>query len=129
MKILTIKTLSKSALFFLLINSNLFAQEEKVTVSQNPKFENLLNEKRKINASITVNDVYKIQIYNGDSETSKKILTDFKRDFLDFDATIIFNTPAYKVWVGNFKTRIEAEKKLMVFKKRYPNAFVIKPNK
>ncbi|MEY3500490.1 MAG: hypothetical protein RL308_2159, partial [Bacteroidota bacterium] len=79
--------------------------------------------------SITVNDVYKIQIYNGDSETSKKILTDFKRDFLDFDATIIFNTPAYKVWVGNFKTRIEAEKKLMVFKKRYPNAFVIKPNK
>ncbi len=129
MKILTIKTLSKSALFFLLINSNLFAQEEKVTVSQNPKFENLLNEKRKINASITVNDVYKIQIYNGDSETSKKILTDFKRDFLDFDATIIFNTPAYKVWVGNFKTRIEAEKKLMIFKKRYPNAFVIKPNK
>jgi hypothetical protein len=129
MKILTIKTLSKSALFFLLINSNLFAQEETVTVSQNPKFENLLNEKRKINASITVNDVYKIQIYNGDSETSKKILTDFKRDFLDFDATIIFNTPAYKVWVGNFKTRIEAEKKLMVFKKRYPNAFVIKPNK
>jgi len=129
MKILTIKTLSKSVLFFLLINSNLFAQDEKVTVSQNPKFENLLNEKRKINASITVNDVYKIQIYNGDSETSKKILTDFKRDFLDFDATIIFNTPAYKVWVGNFKTRIEAEKKLMIFKKRYPNAFVIKPNK
>ena len=129
MKILTIKTLSKSALFFLLINSNLFAQDEKVTVSQNPKFENLLNEKRKINASITVNDIYKIQIYNGDSETSKKILTDFKRDFLDFDGTIVFNTPAYKVWIGNFKTRIEAEKNLLVFKKRYPNAFVIKPNK
>lgn len=129
MKILTIKTLLKTALLFFIFHTNLFAQNEKVSVSQNPKFENILNEKRKINASITVNDIYKIQIYNGDSETSKKILTDFKRDFLEFDGTIVFNTPAYKVWVGNFKTRIEAEKNLIVFKKKYPNAFVIKPNK
>lgn len=129
MKILTITTAFQAALFFCFCNSNLYAQDEKVSVSQNPKFENLLNEKRKINASITVNDVYKIQIYNGDSEASKKTLNDFKRDFLAFDGTIVFYTPAYKVWVGNFKTRIEAERNLMLFKKKYPNAFVIKPNK
>jgi len=35
----------------------------------------------------------------------------------------------YKVWVGNFKTRIEAEKNLNDLKKKYPNAFLIKPNK
>lgn len=119
----------QATLIFLFFNSNLFAQDEKVTVFQNTKFENLLNEKRKINASITVNDVYKIQIYNGDSETSKKTLTDFKKEFFSFDGTIVFYTPAYKVWVGNFKTRIEAERNLMVFRKKYPNAFIIKPNK
>ena len=119
----------QATLIFLFFNSNLFAQDEKVTVSQNSKFENLLNEKRKINASITVNDIYKIQIYNGDSETSKKTLIDFKKEFLSFDGTIVFYTPAYKVWVGNFKTRIEAERNLMVFRKKYPNAFIIKPNK
>ena len=129
MKILTITTTFQAALFFCFCNSNLFAQDEKVSVFQNPKFENLLNEKRKINASITVNDVYKIQIYNGDSETSKKTLSDFKRDFLAFDGTIVFYTPAYKVWVGNFKTRIEAERNMLLFRKKYPNAFVIKPNK
>jgi hypothetical protein len=129
MKILTLTTAFQSLLIFCLFNTNLFAQDEKVSVSQNPKFENLLNEKRKINASITINDIYKIQIYNGDSETSKKTLMDFKRDFTTFDGTIVFYTPAYKVWVGNFKTRIEAEKNLMIFKKKYPNAFVIKPNK
>lgn len=118
MKILTITTAFQTALFFCFCNSNLYAQDEKVSVSQNPKFENLLNEKRKINTSIIVNDVYKIQIYYGDSETSKKILTDFKRDFLDFDGTIVFNTPAYKVWVGNYKTRIEAEKKFNGFQKK-----------
>jgi len=129
MKISTFATAFQSAIFFCLCNSNLYAQDEKVNVSENQKFENLLNEKRKINASITVNDIYKIQIYNGDSETSKKTLNDFKRDFLAFDGTIVFYTPAYKVWVGNFKTRIEAERNLMLFKKKYPNAFVIKPNK
>ena len=106
-----------------------YSQEAKVSVSQDPKFEQLLNEKRKINSSITINDLYKIQIYNGDTETSKKTLMDFKRENKDMDATIVFSTPLYKVWVGNFKTRIEAEKNLNDLKQKYPNAFLIKPNK
>ncbi|MGV3697096.1 SPOR domain-containing protein [Flavobacterium sp.] len=104
-------------------------QVGKVSVSQDPKFEQLLNEKRKINSSITINDRYKIQIFNGDTENSKKTLADFKRDNKNLDATIVFSTPMYKVWVGNFKTRIEAEKNLNDIKKKYPNAFLIKPNK
>jgi len=87
------------------------------------------NEKRKINSSITINDRYKIQIFNGDTENSKKTLLDFKRENKNIDATIVFSTPLYKVWVGNFKTRIEAEKNLNDLKKKYPNAFLIKPNK
>ena len=119
--------LSLLILFSWTINS--FGQETNVSLNQDAKFENLLNEKRKINASITINDRYKIQIYNGDSETSKKTLIDFKRDFKNLDGTIVFYTPAYKVWVGNFKTRIEAERNLLELKKRYPNALIIQPNK
>jgi hypothetical protein len=129
MKILTQKTAFQFILFFCFFSLNLFSQEENITVSQNPKFENLLNEKRKINASITVNDIYKIQIYNGDIESSKKILIDFKKEFLNLDGTIVFYTPAYKVWVGNFKTRIEAERNLLLLKTKYPNSLIIQPNK
>ena len=107
----------------------LYSQSANITVSQDPKFEQLLNEKRKINSSITVNDRYKIQIYNGDSDTSKKMLTDFRRDFKTLDATIVFSTPAYKVWAGNFKSRIEAERNLAELKKKFPNAIIIRPNK
>jgi hypothetical protein len=92
-------------------------------------FEQLLNEKRRINSSITVDDRYKIQIFNGDSESSKKALNDFRREFSDYDATIVFSTPSYKVWIGNFKTRIEAERNLSQLLARYPSAFLIKPNK
>ena len=115
--------------FLLFYSVNLAAQDSKTNVYQDSKFENLLKEKRRINSSITVNDNYKIQIYNGDSETSKKTLIDFKKQFKNFDGTIIFNTPVYKVWIGNFKTRIDAERNLTEIKKTYKNAFLIKPNK
>jgi hypothetical protein len=104
-------------------------QAQTISIVQDAKFEQLMNEKRKINASITVNNRYKIQIFNGNNETSKKALIDFKKEFKSYDATIIFSTPAYKVWVGNFKTRIEAEKNLEIIRKKYPNALIIKPNK
>ena len=129
MKVLT-KIKSFLLLFiFLFLCLKSVSQENKTTVTQDPKFEQLLNEKRKINSSITVNDRYKIQIFNGDNENSRKKLIEFKKDNKDFDATIVFSTPIYKVWVGNFKTRIEAEKKLNDLKKKYPTAFLIKPNK
>ncbi|MDI6032128.1 SPOR domain-containing protein [Flavobacterium sp. LB2P84] len=108
---------------------NVNAQDGNIRVSQDSKFEQLLNEKRKTNVSNTLNDYYKIQIFSGDSEKAKKTLNDFKQEFRDIDGTIIFFTPNYKVWVGNFKTRIEAERNLIEIKKSHSNVLLIKPNK
>ena len=111
------------------LTSRINAQDQNITVSQDPKFEQLLNEKRKINASLTVNDSYKIQIYSGGSENAKKTLSEFRQEFNDIDATIVFNTPNYKVWVGSFRTRIEAERNLVNIKDRYKNVLLIKPSR
>jgi hypothetical protein len=111
------------------LSIHLHAQEQKTTLNQDQKFEQLLNEKRKINTSLNVNETYKIQIFNGGNETAKKELNAFKQYFSEIDATIVFNTPNYKVWVGNFKTRIEAEKRLIDIRKKYKNSLLIKPSK
>lgn len=105
----------------------MLAQENKIVVNQDLRFEKLLNEKRKINSSIVNEQRYNIQIFNGDSETAKKTLNSFKNNFKNFDATIVFNTPTYKVLAGNFKTRIEAERNLITIRKTYKNALIIKP--
>jgi hypothetical protein len=112
-----------------LLSINSVAQSGKLTISQDPKFEQLLNEKRRINASLATNESYKIQIYTGDSENSKRELGKFKSDFNFLDATIIFNTPYYKVWVGNFKTKIDAQRHLLEIQMIYTNSIIIKPNK
>jgi hypothetical protein len=129
MKILTLKSLCVGTLLVTIANIKIIAQENRTTVVQDVKFEQILNEKRKINSSITISDNYKIQLYNGESEIAKKTLADFKRNYKNMDATIIFSTPTYKVWAGNFKTRLEGERNLNLLKKKYPNAFIIKPNK
>ncbi|ESU28921.1 hypothetical protein FLJC2902T_09530 [Flavobacterium limnosediminis JC2902] len=105
------------------------SQTSKINIIQDPKFETLLNEKRKINSSITVNDKYKVQIFYGTSEDSKKTLSQFKKEFKSLDGTIIYSNPNYKVWVGTFKTRIEAEKNYKEILKKYPTALLIRPNK
>lgn len=129
MRILSIRKLG--FYFFLLIFSfsYILAQSQNNGLSQDQKFEKLLNEKRKINPSLTVNDFYKIQIYNGGSDTAKKTLNEFRQEFKDLDATIVFNTPNYKVWVGNFRTRIEAERNLAAIKNRFKNVLLIKPSR
>ncbi|MCD0463780.1 SPOR domain-containing protein [Flavobacterium sp. ENC] len=129
MRILTPSTRVFLTLTMLTLAYNIHAQDQNLTLNQDPKFEQLLNDKRKINTSISTNDTYRIQIFSGKSEEAKKTLTDFKREFYTVDGTIIFNTPNYKVIVGNFKTRIEAERNLVEIKKRYKSVFLLKPGK
>ena len=128
------KTLNKilpfSILFAtLLFAQNIFSQTSKKIIEQDEKIEKLLLEKRKNNSAITINDKFKIQIFFGNIEESKKTLLAFKKDFLLIDGTIVFSNPSYKVWVGSFKSKIEAEKSLIQIKKKYLSAVIIEPNK
>lgn len=112
-----------------LYTAELSAQSNGISVIENREFQELLKEKQRINSSITINDRYKIQIYNGDNNTAKKHLQELKRENKMIDATIIFNTPNYRVVSGNYKTKIEAEKALIEFQKKYSGAIILKPNK
>lgn len=128
------KTLKKLTLlsFYLVINltsQNIFSQTKKSNIEQDEKIEKLLLEKRKNNSAITINDKFKIQIFFGNIEDSKKALISFKKEFTQTDGTIIFSNPSYKVWVGSFKSKIEAEKFLLSIKKAHPSAVIIEPNK
>ena len=118
-------------LTFLITTSlaKLHAQNKNIMSHQDPKVEQLLNEKRKSNTSLSINTRYKIQIFSGNSELAKKSLNEFKLENKNTEATIIFQTPNYKVWVGNYRTRMEAERNLMEFQKKYKNILLIKPSK
>lgn len=128
------KTLKKIRTFSILLvtlltTQNIFSQTKETSIEQDEKIKKLLLEKRKNNSGITINDKFKIQIFFGNIEESKKTLLAFKKEFPLLDGTIIFSNPSYKVWAGSFKSKIEAEKSLINIKKKYPSAVIIEPNK
>ena len=129
MKTLKNFTLFSFSLVVLLSSQNIFSQTKKSNIEQDEKIEKLLLEKRKNNSAITINDKFKIQIFFGNIKESKKTLIAFKKDFSQTDGTIIFSNPSYKVWVGSFKSKIEAEKAIITIKKKYPSSVIIEPNK
>ena len=59
--------------------------------------EQLLNEKRKINASLSLNDTYKFQIFSGTSDMAKKALIEFRQEFegIELDFFPNFDTERY----------------------------------
>jgi hypothetical protein len=105
------------------------AQHQNREHSQKQKIEQLLIEKRKINLSLAIENAYKIQIFNGSNELAKRQLIMFKQEFTTLDAILVFNSPNYKVWVGNFKNRLDAERNLIQIKKKFSNALLIKPSR
>ncbi|UYW02637.1 SPOR domain-containing protein [Flavobacterium agricola] len=111
------------------MSSNFYAQSSNTITTNDSKINNLLEEKRKINSKITINDQYKVQIYHGDIETARKTLEDFNSKFEDYDGTIVFSSPNYKLWIGPFKNRIQATKAWSEIKESYSRALIIKPSK
>lgn len=129
MRNLALKPILLISFIFLMLNVKTFAQESKTTVEQDVKFQVLLKEKQKINNNISITDSYKIQIFYGSGEDSKKKLSEFKREFKDIEGTIIYSNPTYKVYVGSYKSRLHAEKVLLDIQKKYPSSLLIKPGK
>jgi hypothetical protein len=121
------KTITVS--IFIFLSQFSFGQNSNISIEQSEKITALNQEKIKANNINNSNDRYRIQIFSGDNTNSRRLLTEFKSNYKNIDATIIFQTPNYKVLVGSFFNRIEAVKFLEEIKTAYPNSFIIKPSK
>jgi hypothetical protein len=128
---LNLKTIKKTITFsiFVFLSQFSFGQNDNISIEQSEKITAWNQEKIKANNINNSNDRYKIQIFSGDNTNSRRLLTEFKSNYKNIDATIIFQTPNYKVLVGSFFNRIEAVRFLEEIKTTYPNSFIIKPSK
>ena len=95
-----------------------------VSINANSNIEKLL--KTKFN--LKNNSNYKIQLYYGSLNKAHDVLNKFNGKHKEWKGKIEYETPNYKVWVGNFQSRIEADKALMEISKNFPHAFIFKPD-
>lgn len=72
---------------------------------------------------------WRVEIFFEAGNYSKKQAMEARAGFVekypDIPSYLLFQQPYYKVRVGDFRTKIEAEKLLKEIEKDYPNAFVV----
>jgi hypothetical protein len=73
---------------------------------------------------------YRIQVYfdsgSNSSDRAGRVRDDFALLYPDIPAYVSWKAPNYRVRVGDFRTRLEAEKAMQMITIDYPNAWVIK---
>ena len=127
MNSLKIKHAHLVAITLMACTSLSFAQQGTLTINQDEKITKLLDVKKDINKNTT--ERYKIQIYNGNRNGAYNAETDFKNTFEDIKTIVVYEEPNFKTWVGNFRTKIEADRALKKIKSKFSNALIFKPKK
>ncbi|RKN79505.1 SPOR domain-containing protein [Ulvibacterium marinum] len=102
------------------------AQQGKITIEQDKNIETLLDIYKSANAST---EHYRIQVGFGSFDQAQEIQMEVEEDFPELPSKIDFDSPTYRVRVGKFKDKLEAERKFLEVREKYPNAMLLKPKK
>ena len=108
----------------LILNFGSQAQNGKVKITQSIEIEKVIGIKKEINKN---KSMLRIQIFNGSREDANNTKEKFENIKVDSIIDMVYETPNYKIWIGNYKNQLEADRKLLEIKRYFPDAFIFRP--
>ncbi|AOW21486.1 SPOR domain-containing protein [Urechidicola croceus] len=111
------KILIPSLSLSLLLSLSAFSQE-------NDKINEILSKRIEYNKNNRTGKGFKIQLYNGNETTAYRVKGNFEAEF-GIVAVLSYESPEWKVRVGNYKTRLEADRALLVIKEKFGGAIIL----
>ena len=116
-----------------LFSSNLLAQNEgSIVVVSEERIDSLVQLHIDHNSKFPVSQGYRIQILMASGNDALDITEEAKVEFLekypDIPIYLTFGEPNYRLRVGDFRTRLEAERFLERIDRKYPGAWVTQDN-
>ena len=124
------KNLILTLLFFTL-SGLAFSQkiEDNPNVEQDLRVDRLIEKHRQFNQSNPGVDGFRVQVFFDSGNNSKKSAQTAREKFMELypgvAAYLTFKAPYYRVRVGDFRTKLEAEGYLFQLAIAYPNAFTV----
>ncbi len=103
-----------------------YTQKGKITIDQDQKITDLLAIYKTANESTAY---YRIQVGFGDFAKANEIKSNVEQDFPGLFSNIDFDSPTYRVRVGRFKNKLDAERKYKEVRQKYPDAMLLQPKK
>ena len=113
-------------ILLLIFSKNLFSQDGKVIINMDTTLIKLIELKKEVNSEI---ENFKIQIFSGNRIEAENTIDEYRMIYNDSAGVIKYEAPNYKIWIGSYYTLVEAEKEILKVRRKYPNAFIFKPNK
>lgn len=102
----------------------------KLQIRQDPRISDLLIRHSQINQRKHGFEGFRLEIYfNSDSkarEIAARVKNEFNLVFPDIPSYLLFQTPNFKVRIGDFRNKSEALKTKAYIASKYPNAFIVK---
>lgn len=114
---------------FLFAGYSGFAQQGQVKIEQDPIIPTLMERKTEMAKNNQLGDRYKIQIFSGNNGEASNMIREFRSMYSNYPSSIEYETPNYKVWIGNFRNNLEADRALAEIKANFPAAFRFKPDR
>jgi len=115
-------------LFNIIFFNKTLCQSDSIIINEDPKLTKVLELKKLVNQETFTSGQYTVQIFSGNFKESQELMNKIKEDEDLDEIFFIFETPYYKIRVGKFVSKIKAIKELKNIKKKYPSAFILKPN-
>lgn len=103
-----------------------YTQSGNINIEQDEKIDRLLDI---YESALSNSEYYRIQVGFGNSDKAQTIKSNVEIDFPELPSRIDFDSPTYRVRVGRFKTKLEAERKFNEVRVKYPDAMLLKPKK
>ncbi len=102
----------------------------KLPIRQDPRITDLLVKHSQINQLKRGTDGFRLEIFfssgNKAREQAERVRNDFNLTFPTIPTYLIFQTPNFKLRVGDFRNKSEALKAKSTITSKYPNAFIVK---
>jgi len=107
-------------ILFFLSSETIFSQEKK---TDNQLVEEFIDKKKNFNKEFGYG--FRIQLYNGFEVEAKKTRAKFRIEFPEIKTYLVYRQPEWKIQVGTYKTKLEADRALLEIKKEFSGAIVV----
>lgn len=105
--------------------SSVFAQGM-LEVNQDPRLDKMSREFIEHHRKRSSIDGYRIQIFSGDKNGADQTKQTFAEVYKYIFSMVIYDAPNWKVYVGNYRNKVEAQKDIRTVRGRFPNAIIVK---
>jgi outer membrane lipoprotein-sorting protein len=109
--------------FFCVLTAGCLSFSAQNKTNTSTQIKSLIAKKRAFNKKYGYG--YRIQIYYGNETKARSMQSEFKIKYPDVYAKLDYNQPYWKVQVGNYKTRLEADKAMVNFTENFTGLIVI----